>query len=232
MRQILALAFLPLLVLPLSAQAEESPPIIAVWGEGEVAAAPDMAIVTLGARAEAGTAQEAMAQSSAGVSATLAVLEAAGVEPRDIQTSGLSLSPRWVRPEDRDGPSEVDGYVASNTLTIRVRDLDDLGEILDAAVSQGANSLGGISFGLSDPDAAEEAARRDAVADARDRAGVFAEAAGVTLGALQSLSDESGGGSAPVMMMRAEAMSDSAVPVAAGELTVSARVRVVYAIAE
>ena len=114
-----------------------------------------------------------------------------------------------------------------------MRDLADLGDVLDAVVKSGANTLGGVSFGLSEPRAAEDAARRAAVEDARARAALYAEAAGVTLGAVQQITEDSFAQPMARMMAAEAAMADAAPPpVAPGELTVSARVQVVYAIAE
>lgn len=228
MRFLLAAAFT---VLALAAPAQEAPRAITVSGEGEVSAVPDMAIVTVGAQSEADTAAEALSATSAAVAAALEVLEAAGVEGRDIQTSGISLSPRMVWPSDGNGAPRIEGYVASNQLTVRVRDLAGLGAVLDAVVSSGANTLGGVAFTLSDPAAARDDARRAAVADARARAALYAEAAEVPLGAVREIAEE--GFSQPMPRMMAEAaMADAAPPVAPGEVTISARVRMVFDIGE
>ncbi len=223
---------LALAVFAVAASAQDAPRMITVTGVGEIVAPPDMAIVTVGATSEAETAAEALSATSLAVSAALNVLTGAGIEARDLQTSGVSLSPRMVWPNDGNGAPRIEGYVASNQVTARVRDLGSLGGVLDAVVSSGANTLSGVSFALSEPRAAEDAARRAAVADARARAALYAEAAGVGLGAVQQISEE--GGAAPMQrMMAAEAaMSDAAVPVAPGELTISARVRIVFAIAD
>lgn len=229
MRFLLATA---IAVFAFAAPAQEAQRTISVSGEGEVSAVPDMAVITVGAQAEADTAAEALAATSAAVAAALEVLDAAGVEGRDIQTSGVSLSPRMVWP-DRNGsePPRIEGYVASNQLTVRVRDLASLGVVLDAVVSSGANTLGGVTFTLSEPNAARDEARRAAVADARTRAALYAEAAGVVLGGVREIAEE--GLSQPMPRMMAEAaMSDAAVPVAPGEVTISARVRMVFDIGE
>ncbi|MGI1663474.1 SIMPL domain-containing protein [Palleronia sp. KMU-117] len=223
---------LALVLLALPALAQEVPRTIVVSGLGEVSAVPDMAYVTLGAQAEAATAAEALAATSAAVAASLEVLTGAGIDARDIQTSGISLSPRMVWPENGNGAPRIEGYVASNQLTVRVRDLEVLGGVLDAVVSSGANTLGGVSFALSEPRAAEDDARRAAVEDARARAALYAEAAGVTLGPVREIAEEGFSQPMPRMMAAEAAMSDAAPPVAPGELTVSARVRVVYSIAD
>lgn len=208
--------------------AEDTPRLISVTGQGEVSAQPDMATVTVGARHEAGTAAEALKRTSMAVENALSVLEGAGVEARDMQTRGVSLSPRWARANnDVETQARIVGYIASNDLVVRVRDLDDLGRILDAVVSEGANTLGGVSFGLQDPDTVQNEARRLAVIDARNTAAILAEAAGVELGAVHAISE--GGSAMPQSRMRMEAaMSDASVPIAPGELTVSAQVSVLY----
>jgi uncharacterized protein YggE len=215
-----------------AAQAQEAPRTITVIGEGEVTASPDLALVTLGAQSEADTAAEALDATSQAVAAALAVLEEAGIEARDIQTSGVSLSPRMVWPTSGNGAPRIEGYVASNQLTVRVRDLAALGGVLDAVVSSGANTLGGVSFALADPRAAEDAARRAAVGDARARAELYSEAAGVTLGVVREISDEGFSRPMPRMIAAEAAMSDAAPPGAPGELTISDRVRMVFAIGE
>lgn len=221
---------LALCAMPALAQASDR--TITVTGVGQVALAPNMATLTVGARHEAGTAAEALARTSAGVRGIFAVLEAAGVAPRDMQTTGLSVSPRWARSNsDMNAPPRITGYVAANSVMVRLRDLDALGGVLDAVITDGANTLGGVSFGLQDPDEAEDDARRLAVEDAMNRATVLASAAGVALGPVLTMSE--GGASLPQPRMMMEAMSDTAgVPVAAGELTVSARVNIVFQITD
>ncbi|MEO1680015.1 MAG: SIMPL domain-containing protein [Pseudomonadota bacterium] len=198
---------------------------LTVRASGRVEAEPDMATITLGVAREAETAEAAVAAMSEAAGAMLAALEAAGLESRDVQTSGLSLQPRW-RQYDRaqDRPPEIVGYVASTDVTVRVRDLEALGGLLDTVVGEGANAFRGLSFGLQEPEPVQDAARVEAVREGRARAELLAEAAGVTLGRLISLSEESD--ARPMPMMRAEmAMSDGAgVPVAQGELVFSATV--------
>lgn len=204
---------------------------ITVTGEGRVAAAPDMATLRLGAAAEAKEAGEALRQTSDITQRILDRLGEAGIEARDIQTSGLSLSP--LRQNYREGTAEtpgIAGYAASNGVTVRLRDLDRLGEVLDAVVSDGANTLDGLSFGLQEPRPLMDEARQLAVADARAKAELYAKAAGVTLGAVQSLVERGGGSPGPYMAEMS--MARGSVPVAAGELDVSADVQIVYEIAE
>ncbi len=221
-----------LLLMSTSAFAEDVPRTISVSGTGEVTATPDMASVFIGAQSEAGTAEEALARTAEAVDATLRVLEGAGIEARDLQTRGINLSPRLMRQgSGTNAPPRIVGYVASSDLTVRIRDLNALGPVLDAVVSAGANTLGGITFGLQEIDAAREEAQALAIADARAKADTYAQAAGVSVGPVLSISD--GGAVMPQGRMMFEAsMADAAVPVAPGELTVSAQVDVVYEIAD
>ncbi len=213
----------------LAAQVVE-PPQIRVSGEGRVEVAPDMATLMLGATAEAETAADAMSQTSEQVRAVLERLTAAGIEERDIQTSGLMLSPRWHHPENHQESPRITGYIAQNTLNVRVRDLDILGDLLDDVVQDGANTFQGLSFGLNEPEPQKDEARRRAVADARRKAELYAEAAGVALGDVIAIAEPEQFGP-PMPMYRMEAAMDSGVPVAAGELTLDANVTVVFAIA-
>lgn len=202
---------------------------ITVTGEGEVLGAPDMATITMGAIGEGATARDALSQVSTKVRALLARLEAEGIEARDIQTSGLSLSPRWKHPKN--AAPRIEGFQASNMVTVRVRDLDKLGAVLDGVVSDGANQFHGLQFGLSEPRPALDEARRRAVRDGRAKAELLAEAAGVALGPLVMMS-EVGGGRPPVMPMARMEMAAESVPIAGGEVGIAARVTLVYEIAE
>ena len=219
------------LALPMAATAEEAGQIT-VTGEGRSDAAPDMATISLGVTTEGKTGAEAMAANSAELAKVLANLRGAGVEDRDVQTSGLSLNPNWDY-SSSGGAGRIVGYVAANQLTVRVRALDDLGRMLDAAVSDGANTLNGVSFGLSEPGPALDEARVRAVEDARARAALLAGAAGVKLGRILSIA-EGGGQMPPMPMFRMEASAADAapVPVAAGEVSTLASVTIVWEIKE
>ena len=202
---------------------------ITVTGEGTVAVVPDMAMITVGAAAEAETAKSAMDETSQITAAILDRLTAAGVAERDIQTSDLSLDPLWSNNATTDNRPKIEGYQASNRVTVRVRDLGSLGSILDAVLSDGANTLGGVQFLVSDPSDAMNEARVKAVADARARAELFATAAGVDLGPLVSLTEGGAAMPRPEMMGMAR-MADAGVPMAQGELDIQARVTLVYQI--
>ncbi len=219
-----------LLAAPLSAQETPRPTII-VNGEGTAYAVPDVATITLGVTAQAEQAADAMAQTSETGAQILARLAELGIAERDVQTSDLSLNPVWSNRQTDNQTPQIEGYEASNRVTIRVQQLDSLGDVLGAVLEDGANQLGGLSFGLKDPEPLLDIARRDAVADAMARAKVYAEAAGVTLGSVLSISEAGSSTPRPEAMM---AMRDSSsrVPVAAGETGITANVSMVFAIAE
>lgn len=220
------------LAVPLGAQAaEQLSPRIAVTGEGEVALAPDTAIVVLSVLREAETAREALDENNAAAAQVIEALKEAGVADRDLQTSGLSINPRYVYPQNgEDRQPRLVAYQVSNTLTARIRDLDQVGAVIDRSVTLGVNQGGSISFVNDDPGEALTEARRLAVADAQERARTLAEAAGVRIGRVLDIS-EHGPVSPPVpigaRMMRAEAASD-AVPIEAGENTYRIRVSVTF----
>lgn len=227
-----ALIALPLVVWGLPSRAETvtnaTLPSITVTGEGRVEAEPDMATVTLGVTTEGLTAAEAMDANSAALAAVLDRLRAAGVAERDLQTSGLSLNPTWSNPEG--GRQRIEGFQAANLLTVRVRALDNLGSVLDAAIRDGANTLHGVTFGLDDPQPVIDRARERAVTDARRKAEQLAGAAGLDLGRVLVITEGGGGAMPPVPQYRMDAMAS--VPVAAGEVSMSVAVTVVWQIAE
>ena len=226
MRMILAALVLGLMVGGPAAAQEDT---ITVMGDGQVAVEPDLAHVRVGVTTDAGTAAEALASNSAAMQQVMDRIESEGVEPRDIQTSTLELGPRY---SNRGGETpQVEGYTARNVLTVRVRDLDRLGAILDAAASDGANTFEGISFGLAEPDPVNDEALRLAVADARRKAELLADEAGVALGAVRSIDATAERGPRPMEMATARMESDS-VPVARGELEISGSVTMVFAIGE
>ncbi|PTE20970.1 SIMPL domain-containing protein [Cereibacter changlensis] len=229
MRILNALMLATALAMPAAAaMAEAESPRITVTGTGSVDSRPDMATISLGVTTQGGTAAEAMGRNSEELARVLEKLRASGVEDRDLQTSGLSLNPNWTNSNDGTAAT-ISGYVASNQLTIRVRALDSLGGILDAAVKDGANTLNGVTFGLTDPKPVEDEARKRAVQDAAARAALLTTAAGVQLGQVLSIT-EGGGFEPPRPMYRMDAAEASAVPVAEGEVSTAASVTVVYAI--
>ena len=223
------------LTLPAQA-ADDGTGTIVIEGRGEVMAAPDTALVNSGVTTQGATAREALDANSAAMNELLQTLGEAGIEPRDIQTSGFSVNPNYVYTDARDDngytlPPKINGYQVSNTVTVRIRELDALGAVLDQAVTVGANTINGISFSVADPAALLDDARRKAFEDARRKAALYADVAGVELGEVHRIEEaQRFEGPQPYQMQtamydRAEAAS---VPVAAGELTFPVTVTVTW----
>lgn len=231
MRILKVLAVSTAFVWPFSLPAlADGPATISVTGEGVVEATPDIATISLGVTTEAPTAAAAMAANSAALAAVLERLRAAGVEERDLQTSNLTLNPNWVGYDSGKAPT-ISGYTASNMLTVRVRALASLGAVLDSAITDGANTLNGVTFGVAEPRPALNEARKKAVADAVARATLLVEAAGAKLGPIVSIT-ESSGFAPPMPMFRMEADAAASVPVAGGEVGLSASVTMVFEISK
>ena len=201
---------------------------LSVTGSGVATAAPDMAVVTIGVVESAADASSAMDRVSDGVSRLLAAISEVGVDDRDVQTTGLSVSPRYAPPRPNQTGPRVEMYQAANSVTIRVRDLDLLGPLLGDLMGKGANALNGLRFDVADPAPLEATAERLAVEDAARTARNLAAAAGLTLGPILSMSEGGQiGGGMPVM--RSFEMAESAaVPVAGGEVSRAASVSIVY----
>jgi uncharacterized protein YggE len=202
---------------------------ITITGDGMVATVPDMAVIDLGVQHEAETAAEALALMSAGMTAVLDLLKAAGIAETDIQTGSLRIDQRWEQASYEETP-KLTGYYAATTVTVRVRDLAMLGGVLDQVVSGGVNQMAGLRFDLSEPGPVLQEARRDAVADARAKAELYAEAAGFSLGPVLALSEQGSYGPPSPMFDMVRSEMAMPVPVAAGEVNMSAQVTITWQI--
>lgn len=218
-----------LLAAPFSATAEDGERRVAVEGIGRVSAEPDMAVVRIAVVREAVLSGVAMDAASKAMTEVHSLIAASGISAEDVQTSQISLSPRWRYSQDG-APPRVTGYVASNALNITVRDLENLGVLLDAVVSEGANSMDGLSFDLSNREQFEDRARVLAVENATHKAAILAGAAGEELGRVISIS-EGADAAVPVREM-AMARDSTPVPVAAGQIEITVAVRAVYSLGE
>jgi uncharacterized protein YggE len=203
---------------------------ISVPGMGRVLVEPDIATLRLGVLVVRATAAAARESAAVTMNAVLASLTDKGVAKRDQRTALLSLSPVTDYSSDK-GP-RVTGYQAANSVSVTVRDLSLAGTLIDAALGAGATSLDGLDFSIADPSAAEEEARKAAMADAKRRATTIAAAAGVTLGPVVGVSEGSGGGPAPYPMPRMMAMKAEAAdtPVEAGSQEIAVSVSVAFGI--
>jgi uncharacterized protein YggE len=204
------------------------PAMISVTGEATLSVPPDLAQIDGGVTSEAKTAREASEANNAAMGKVLLALKGAGIDEKDFQTSRLSLQPQSA-PNRTSGPPVIVGYRASNRVTIRLRDVTKVASVIDTLVGAGANDIGGINFMVSQASKLLDDAREQAVADARRKAEIYAKAAGVTLGAPLSISEE--GSPGPVFRGKMMATAPMATtPVAQGEETLSITVSVSWAI--
>jgi uncharacterized protein YggE len=216
-----------LLAAPAQAQAQSvAPATISVTGEATVSVPPDLAEVDGGVATEAKTAREASEANNVAMGKVLLALKAAGIAEKDIQTSRLSLQPQNAPKVS--GPPAIVGYRASNRVTIRVRDVTKVANVIDTLVGAGANDIGGINFMVSTASKLLDEAREQAIADARRKAEIYARATGVTLGAPLSISEE--GSPGPVPFRKMVGGMAATAPVAQGEETLAVTVNVSWAI--
>jgi uncharacterized protein YggE len=227
-RTVLAVAIAAGTLVAAPALAQGNPPAaISVTGEAKVSVPPDLAEVDGGVSSEAKTAREASEANNAAMAKVLQALQGAGINAKDLQTSRLSLQPQSA--PNRTGPSAVVGYRASNRVTIRVRDVTKVANVIDTLVGAGANEIGGINFMVSQASKLLDEAREQAISDARRKAQIYAKAAGVTLGEPVAITEE-GSGTPMFRAKVAGGMAASAAPVAQGEETLSVTVHVSWAI--
>jgi uncharacterized protein YggE len=195
-----------------------------VSASGEVTRVPDVAIISTGVVTRAATASAAIQQNAARMERVRAALRRAGIEDKDIQTSSINLNPEYTYQQNK--APVLNGYSASNQVSVRFRDIAKTGEILDALVAQGANQINGPNLTIDKPEQALDEARLKAVANGRARADLYARALGMRVVRLLSVS-ESGGYAAPPPMpvyAMAERSSDASTKIDPGEQKVSVSV--------
>lgn len=201
---------------------------ITVVGSGSVSIRPDVARVQIGVETMRKSVQEASAENRETLEAVIEALMAEGIAESDIQTSGFSVFAERYGPE---GPLADDdlNYRVSNTVRIEVYDLDNIGQILDAAIEAGANNIYGVEFALDDTTAVESEARAEAVADAREKAEELAELNGVGVGRVMGISEVIGGGLYPMFEGRMMSMGGGGgTSISPGELDIMVQLQVIY----
>jgi uncharacterized protein YggE len=205
---------------------------ISVGGSGIAYLTPDIAYVNIGVHTENKDAARAVSENNSLSSMVGDAIKELGVDEKDIQTTNFSIYPR----QDYDPNGKPTGeitYIVDNTVFVTVRDLDLIGDLLNAAVVAGANSINGISFDVEDKTAALSAARTSAMDNARVVAEELAQSAGVTLGDVQSITTFQSNAPAPVYLDGrggAEAMMADSVPISPGQMSITVQVNVVYQI--
>jgi uncharacterized protein YggE len=197
---------------------------ITVTGTGTITSVPDEATFTVGVQTQGSTARDALASNSAQMRRVIGAVRSAGVSKNDIQTQDVSVSANYS-----DG-NQIDGYSASNSVLVTIRDLTRAGKVLDAASNAGANQVYGPSLSRSDQDALEKKALRDAVGEARTKAEALAKAAGVSLGGVTAITEGSSGGAEPYYATDLR-MAKADAPIEPGTQDIQASVTITFAIA-
>jgi uncharacterized protein YggE len=204
------------------------PGTIVTSGTGRVSVEPDVAELRLGVATSQATVGAARAAAADTMAAVLGAVTAAGVDRRDVRTAILSVQPRY---EYRDGkPPALAGYDLANLVLVTVRDLAVLGAVIDGALTAGATSLDGLTFSVEDPSAAEREARVAAVAEARDRAEVLADAAGVRIAGVTAIVEAGVPPAWPHPKLARAMTAEAATPVEAGTTEIAVTVTVTFGI--
>jgi hypothetical protein len=230
MNHSLGLAVVAVTLLAAPALAQTMPlAVISVTGEATVSVAPDQVQIDGGVTSDAKTAREASDANNAAMGKVLLALKGAGIEEKDYQTSRLSLQPQFATPSKvSERAVGIISFRASNRVTVKIRDVTKVANVIDVLVGAGANEIGGINFTVTQPSKVLDEAREKAIADARRKAEIYAKAAGVTLGEPISISEE--GAPVPVFRGKVAAPMAAGAPVAQGEETLSVTVGVSWAI--
>jgi uncharacterized protein YggE len=201
---------------------------VSVSATGTVSGEPDIARISTGVVSEAETARDAVARNTAVMKKVVDGLKAGGIAAKDIQTTSFNVEPRYQHANDGRPPSII-GYRALNQVQIVARDLAKLGEVLDQAVTLGANQLGGIHFEVSTAETLQDEARKQAMANARRRAQLYATAAAAELGEVLTIAEEVHMGPPRPMPMARAAMAE-AVPIERGTQTLEVKIHVTWAL--
>lgn len=221
---LIALAFAAVLAQPAFAQREEMP-VIVTTGHAEVKMAPDRAWVAINAESRSKDPKEAQRLNAAAMTAVMEKLKAMTLGADAIRTTSYELHPEF---DYASGKQTLRGYVARNSIDVRIDDIAKVGDVLGVAVGSGATSVGGLRFGLRDRDGAEREALRLAVRDARARADAAASAAGLQIVRVQRIEEQRGGPEPPRPMMRQMAaetsMAADAPPVEPGTIEIASTV--------
>ncbi len=219
-------------MIPAMANAEDMQRMLTVSGTGEVSAPPDIVTLSAGVATTAEKAKDALAANSTAMNQIFSAMKAFGIAEKDIQTSNFSISQQYESlkaSSSRSGARSIVGYQVSNRVIVIVREIDKAGQALDAFVEAGANDVSGVVFGFDNPAPLLDEARKKAVSDARRKAVLLTESAGVTLGPVLTIHE--GHGAVPVTRaFRMDMAEAAAVPIASGESKLAVNVTVSFAI--
>lgn len=222
------LSIRPILANDPTASAEHT---ISVSGTGHIVLSPDTADLRLGVSSTAKTVKEARSLAATSMTAVIASLKKLGIADKDIQTTMLSLQPTYDYSTNTN-PPRLTGYQLSNAVAVTIRDLDKVGDAIDAALAAGATSLDGVSFRVADQTAAERQARQAAMTEAKAKAKSLADAAGVSIAGVVSISETVAPVPYPIYYGAAAGApaKDVATPVQPGSSEITISVAVVYLI--
>jgi uncharacterized protein len=222
-------------VLAIPAQAQDSAPSldgrVVVMGEGSIGVTPDYAQVAVGVTTRGKTVKEANDANTKLMAAVTSTLLGFGIAQKDIQTSEFSVQPVYAQ-QDSHGQQKLDGYNVLNQVSVRIHQIEKVGDILDGLVPAGVTDVGNITFLVSDPSKALDAARASAIADARHKAEIYAQASGLQLGRVISITEDPES-IQPILTRSVGGLSAMAAstPIAAGENTLRVRIAVAFDIA-
>ena len=223
------LAFAPLQAAPALAHDEPDKRTISLSASGGVKTTPDKVDISTGVTTEAKTAREALDQNTEAMAKVVEALKADGIDAKDIQTVNFSVGPVYeVKAEGK--PPVVVGYRVTNQVRITLHDSGKLGAILDKVVTLGSNQIDSIEFGVEEPEALKDEARRLALKNVTDNAKLYAEAAGIGLGRILSITEEESSYQPRYAPMATRMDSAKEVPIEAGTASVEVRVRVSWEI--
>jgi len=203
---------------------------VVVTGEGSISVAPDVVQIRSGVSTRGKTVREAAETNSKTMAAILTALTESGIPQKDVRTGQLSIQPVYAAQEPGKEQKLV-GYSVANHVSAKIKHVEKLGDVLDRLIAAGATEVWNVEFLVSDPAKVLDQAREAAIADARRKAEVYARAAGVPLGRVVSIEEESGASSPMPMRALAQPAPGAHVPIAPGENTLRAVVSVAFEIA-
>ena len=210
----------------MAADSEKMDRTVSVAATGSVTAEPDVAQISAGVVTEADSAKDAMGRNNLVMTKLIDGLKAAGIQPKDIQTTALNVEPRYTQPKDG-RVATINGYRVVNQVRLTVRDVKRLGDVLDQAIALGANQINHIAFDIANPETLKDEARKQAMENARRRGELYAKAAGGQLGPVLRISESVG---EPHPMPGGRMAMRASVPIEAGTRSLEVEVHVTYAL--
>lgn len=201
--------------------------LLTVSAQAEASRVPDVATISAGVVTQAADANAAMRANAEQMDKVMAAIDGAGIAERDVQTTGVNVNPQYRYTENQ-APS-ITGYQASNTVSVKVRDIAKLGKVLDSLVASGANQVNGPSFEIDEPEAVYDEARQAALAKAQGRAEMYAKTLGLRVRRIVSINEGGGMGAPRPVMMMAKARAEAAdTAISPGETTLGAQLEITF----